>query len=459
MERSASRRSVLRSALAIGTVGGGLGSGLVGSVAGGHEGFDPTRHAFGFENWSSRTQTFESPNPQLSVDDVSDRFGTAWVEHARSILGLQPARFSEALVGTMSTQLRETIVQNAGTNGHCYGMALAAQRYYERPETIPVPRETAAAISHPIEPLEDPSAPVYDDITDLQAEQFIRFRAWLGRRAMLYPDRIDLEAQLADVRAVVDAFDTAVVSVLDDRLSGHQVLVHDYEDRSDGTSLHVYDPNISARRYEYRRQTIELERTDDSYRMEPYRQYTHLLFNRYDRIEQATDRVTASPLDHLEVEASQLREELFPTALVTVDTTDVDLSVSRPSDRPLGRLRGAYMDSSRGAFPRLRCGYGISAGEYRIAIVGSRETDYQLRVRIAEPAGARVDETRYDRIESGETHTYVVEVPESADETGTVQRVEGESGLGRLAAVGAGGAAIGAGAYHVWRRTGDGDSG
>jgi hypothetical protein len=44
------------------------------------------------------------------------------------------------------------------------------------------------------EPVDDPDeSPVYEDIVHLQSEQFLRFRSWLGRRAMLWPDRIDVD--------------------------------------------------------------------------------------------------------------------------------------------------------------------------------------------------------------------------------------------------------------------------
>lgn len=457
MRRPVSRRAILRSAL-LGTIGAsGVGSAVGSSpervgMAHRQNRFDPTRHGFGFRNWSSRNRPFETPEVDLPRDRIETQIKEQWADDARSLLGLQPSQFGEVLLATITTQLRETIVQNAGTNGHCYGMALAAQRYYERPGSLPLPRESAAEIMHPTEPIDAPEAPVYREILDLQSEQFLRFRSWLGRRAMLWPDRIDLDAQLADVRAVVDTFDTAVITVLDSRLSGHQLLVYDYESNGVETILYVYDPNRQASTYEPRRRAVTIDRTDDGGRsMQPYGQYTHLLFNRYDRIEAAADRSSAAPSDHLEMRPEEIREALFPTALVTVDTADVSLSVSRPSGRPLERLRGSFMDRSNGVFPRLRFGYGIDTGRFRIALVGKRDTEYDLRVRIAGPDGVRVDDSATDRIESGETHSYVGTVPDSPDELGGLERVDTTGSPWRFGAVALGGSAVGAGAYHILR--------
>ncbi len=462
-----SRRTFLQGVLGTGTV---LTLGARRGRTGGTEEFLPQRDGFGFRNWSSRRQEFDTPRNDPSPEDVHSHIKTGWADRAQSILGLEIDSLADPLVEILTTQLHSTLRQRAGTNGHCYGMCLTAQAYHEEPQTIPMGRETAAAIAHPTEPLESPTAPVYEDIVSLQAAQFLQFRAWLGRRAMLWPDRINVEAQLRDVRAVIDTFGTAAVTILSDQLSGHQVLAYDYADRETEngreTTLSIYDPNYRAGIYDGRTFTLEFAdsganadmetdtTTDSRLAMKPYGRYTRFLFNRYDRIDDATGR-SATPLDHLEYGRGSVRESLFPVALVTADTAAVDLSIARPNGGHLNRLSGEFMDRTRGDFPRMQYAYGVENGRYRVTVYGQQETDYEVRVRIAGEDGARLDTTRTDRISGGESHVYTAAVPATADEEGTLER-QGESRWAEtigLAGVGVGlGAAGGVGAYHLWNR-------
>ncbi|WP_418280328.1 hypothetical protein [Halorubrum sp. DTA98] len=413
------------------------------------------RHGFGFRNWNSRHRPFEPSEDETDPSSaaIRDRIATEWRGPASDLLDVDLGGESSGLLDVITTQLRSAILQRAGTNGHCYGMALAAQAYFESPETLPLDRESAAAIRHPTEPLSEPDAPVYHEITRLQAEQFLRFRTWLGRRAILWPDRIDLETQLDDVRAVIDVFGSAQVSVFDSRTSGHQMLAYDYEEHRDGISVYVYDPNHSASTYGHRPRVLEFEATTDGIEMVPYGNYEWLLFNRYDRIEEATGRATATPLDHVDISPARFRDEIFPTALVTVDTPDVELTISDPNGGRLGRLRSDFMDRSRGPVARVRSAYGVDAGEYRIDLHGRRSTPYELRVHIAGPNGTRLSVAHADRIGNSETKTFIATVPETADETGTFEPFDRRFGRLPIAAASAGGGvAAGAGLHYLWHR-------
>lgn len=453
MRQRALRRDVLRS-----VIGGAALAAIPVGVARGQSNerqFTPDRHGFGFRNWSSRRQAFELPDETIdpSRNTVQESITTSWPQRAADILGVNFAQVNQELVEILTTQLRSEIVQRAGTNGHCYGMALAAQSYFEMPETLPLDREFAAAIRHPTEPLTTADAPIYHEIVQLQAEQILRFRTWLGRRALVWPDRIDVEAQLDDIRAVIDVFGTAQVSVFDSRISGHQVLAYDYEEHDDSVSVYVYDPNYPASTYEHQTQVIEFTETADGIVMEPYGRYRWVLFNRYDRIEDATGRSTATPLDHVNLDAAQLREAIFPTALVTVDTSDIDLTIVNPNGGRLGRIRGEFMDRSRGPVSRLRSAYGAAAGDYQIRLYGHQSTTYELAVRIAGPNGSRLSVVHSDQIEAEETQVFTATVPETADETGTFELTEQEFGRIPVAiAAASGGLVVGVGAHYAWQK-------
>lgn len=443
-----SRRRLLWGAASALGVARGVGGVVRAQSGSGADGFTPVDNGFGFRNWSPRDQYFESP-PDPSRTEVRQRVRSGWSDRSRAVLDLRTDRFPERLVDAIATQLRQAIVQRAGANGHCYGMVLAAQQYYERPETIPVDRRSASDIEDPTVPVEEPVAPVYEDVVRLQAEQFLRFRVWLGRRAMLHPEWIDTGAILEDVESVVETFGTAALTLFDGSLYGHQVLAYALEDRGDAAVVRIYDPNRPA--VSYRSGPLELvfDREEETATMRPYGRYTRLLFNQYDRIERASDRDLASPLDHLTVGRSTVRSSLFPLALVLVDTNDVEVTVVAPDGTELDRTRGTHMDRDRGSYARMRSLYGASPGTYRIDLFGHEDTDYELRAVVCDTDGTLVDSTRSGTIGVGEVHEYDLEIPEDGE--GTMART-GDDVLGSAAVVGGaavGGAAVGALGYRT----------
>lgn len=414
-------------------------AGSVGADGGAREVFDPSRHGFGFPNWTADSQYFETP-PEIDREPIDRRIRAEWNQQAAPLMDLDFGALPNPLIRAIATQLRAAVVQRAGTNGHCYGMALAAQQYYEIPEAIPVDMRLASAIDDPTVPHDDPSAPVYEDIVQLQADQFLRFRAWLGRRGMLFPDAIDTAAVLRDIRAVVERFGTASVTIFNGSLYSHQLLVYDVHDYGDRVELEAYDPNLPASFYADATATLRLDRVGDELSMVQYDRYTGLLYNRYDRIERATDRGEVSPLDHLTLSRETFRERLFPLALILADSEAVDLVVETPDGGRMERLRGEYMDRSLGTYPCLRSRYGVEPGRYRISVFGLGGTDYELRALVTGVDGTVVDATESRRIGAGDVHRYWLTIPESG--TGGLSR--GRSDWERTALVGGAGAVGGA---------------
>lgn len=455
MHLGASRRALLRSTVGLGATAIGLTGISRWSAA--EDGFDPERHGFGFRNWGAGQREFHIPVAETDPAQVAvrDHIFTEWDGRAESVFDVELRQTNDVFLEALATLLRIAIVQRAGTNGYCYGMSLAAQAYYESPSSIPIDRRYASDIRHPAEPLSEPVAPVYRDIAQLQADQYLRFRSWLGRRAMLWPERIDVAAQLRDIRAVVDVFGTAQVFLFAGSTKGHQVLAYDYEDHADGTSVSVYDPNFSASSYEDRVRILEFDATDGGYEVRPYDQYTGVLFNRHDRIEVATGRSGVTLFDHFDGNPVRIREAIIPTALVTVDTADVDLGIVDPNGSRFDRLVSDFMDASRGGLARIRAGYGIEPGVYRIHIHGRRRTAYDLHVRIAGPAETRLSASRIAAIDAGEIHIYEATVPENSGESGNLELVDDSNDGGILSAAiagTAGGFVTGMGAYHLWNR-------
>ncbi|GCF13809.1 hypothetical protein Harman_17440 [Haloarcula mannanilytica] len=420
--------------------------------------FRPTEHGFGFRNWSLRDQYFEGP-PDPEPETVRERIRSEWSDKARSVLGLDPAQLPTTLVDALARQVRAAVIQRAGTNGHCYGMILSTQRYFERPETMPVDRPTASDIEVPTAPLDAPEAPVYDDIVTSQAEQYFRFRSWLGRQIAVYTADADTAQLLNHVRAVIEETGKASLFLFNDSQSGHQVLAYDYRTDGETVQIPVYDPNWSALAYQQRTPTLQFTRDGDTASMRPYRQYTNIVFNRYDQIEQATGRSDVGPLDHVQADQTTAREELFPTMVVTADTDAVNLTAVGPGGTELDRMTSEHMVRSRGRYPRLRRRHGATPGTYRLGVYGTDETEYELSVAVADPEGEIVDATQTASIGIDERHEYDLEVTAAGDGTLSRVRQSGSRPSVWTAAGAVGGAAIGALGYRTVSRRRDGNEG
>lgn len=371
--------------------------------------FDPRIHAYGFRNWSPRTQYFEAPADPTHAS-IQSRIRSEWRDHAQAFLGIEIEQFPNRLIEAIATDLRAALVQRAGTNGHCYGMTLTAQQYFEDPATIPVPLRHASEINDPTVPLDEPEAPVYEDIIHRQAEQFLRFRAWLGRRAMFRPDWIDVPQLLSDIEVVIDRFGTASLSLFDSNVEGHQVLAYDYQDEGDTISIPIYDPNRTAASYAANPSILRFDRASGTPAMRPYGRYTHVLFNRYDQIDRATDRSLVSPLDHFHIDAAMVRESLFPFVLVLVDTTAVDLTVRSPNGSSLDRIRATHMERRRCIYPRIRTLYGAEPGTYYVSVSGNESTAFELTAIVAEPDTVALDTTFEGEVAVGEHHDFQLTV-------------------------------------------------
>ena len=428
------------------------------SQAGKGRTFRPEVHGYGFRNWSTENAYFDKPS-KPDKGSVTDLIADEWRAQAKSVLSLDVTRLPERTIEVIGEQTRNAVVQRAGTNGHCYGMVLGAQEYFSEPETIPVDRETASEIDSPTVPVESPEAPVYEDIVNLQATQYLRFRAWLGRRALFYRDRIDTRAVLRDIRAAIEKFGTAAIILYNDSEFTHQVLVYDVTELGNSIVLSIYDPNKAAPAYGRKTRKLRFKLGNGSATMEPYRRYTGVLYNRFDRIELATGRSNASPLDHLSVGGATVEKSLFPLVFVNVDTEDTAISMVGPDGTEGTRIRGANMDPSRGDPARILSHYGAPPGTYTIRVFGVSTTDYELEAVVTGSEETQVDATLESSIESGGLHEYELEVP--ADGEGTLRLRDGGSlqpgVVGAAAAIGG----LGAGAlgYRAVQRRGGSDSG
>lgn len=372
--------------------------------------FDPARDGFGFPNWASRDTWYpEHEHVRVDPESVEERIRREWKDTFTDVFGFALSNTPGALLNVVAQQLSVSVNQLAASNGHCYGMTFAAQRYFEAPGELPDEVETAAEVSDPEIPLGSDAGPIGDLIDHYQSRQLLDIHAWLGRRRMFRPRHIDYEAELAAVVAVVDEFGTAGLTLVDtETRTSHQVLVYDYTQTSDGTRLALYDPNFPAKQYQQTERTF----TIDASGMRPvtgYADYDAFVFNRWDR----TIRANADTTSPVETNAREDFGHLLTRVLrVAVDTDAVSLAVVDPEGNPVGRNNAAYMDRRRTDVWATRYRYDAPTGRYRLAVVGTKKTDYDLRVQVAGVESEALDTVISKSMSSGEVHEYAVVVPE-----------------------------------------------
>lgn len=430
-------------------------------------GFDPASHGFGFVNWSSSSTRFpEHDHDAVTEAEIRTAILDGWGGPLRRV-GIDLAASPE-LVETIARQVYVSANQLSASNGHCYGMTYAAQRYFERPDEVPLGRPSASAFSHPEVPVDAPGkGPVATDVDALQTSQLLDPNAWIGRRGLLAPELIDLGRQLGNLRAVLDDYGTAGITLVDSSSArSHQVLAYDARRRNGRTDVAIYDPNQPASDYEDGPRTLTLGRdvggtpddsadgegTDGGVRMVPYGEYDTFLFNSRERIADARGEATPAPA--FGVPAARLADLLRRPAVFTVDSSAVRLVVLDPTGRPLGRDWATFVDRARTPVHGLRYRYGASGGRYRVLVAGRADADYRLRVDAAASGGALLRESVDASIRAGEVHHYEAHVPSTPDDSGALRRVDDWS---RELLAGAGALALGAvgGAYLLGRRRDD----
>lgn len=381
--------------------------------------FDPTRHGFGFYNWRTREGAYPVIEGDESVvDDWQDPFERAFNRPLSDL--------PSGLVDALSQHAREGLLEATRTNGYCYGMVFAAQRYFERPGTIPGGFETASEVTHPNAPRTAAGTPVLDEILEYHTVQYLDLHAWLGRYALLEPSLIDYESQLAELCATVDTFGTAGITLFtDESVRSHQVLVYDYERARDRIVLFAYDPNYYAAMYDEFTYTIGIDTSGETPRPEPieygpgYDQFVH---NEYDRtIRNRSD--SSGPFGGEE----SLYDRLFGTTLFVSPGPVIDALVVGPKGQPLPNTTGT---------DPLHYRYGAPDGTYAITLTGRKDTEYAVDVYASSRHHEVLNETIEGSITAGETDRYEVRI-------GSGDAVL-ESGAESVAALGA----VGGYAYH-----------
>jgi hypothetical protein len=444
MAHDVTRRGLLGSVATL-SLGAVVGRGRAAS------GFDPTRHGFGFVNWAPGDGHYPTHDHEsVSEDEVERVVRERWSGSFSNSFGTAVSTLPDPLLTAIARQLYVSAVQSSASNGHCWGMSYTAQHYFENPDAVPAGAETASALRHPMAPLSNPrSHPVSDDIDDFQLYQVLDVDAWVGRRGILNPRWIDLDRQIRNLVAAVEAFGTATMTLIDPRdRSSHLVLAYDVAPGGGRTDVAIYDPNVKAPAYRNgRHRVITIDHTGEGPAMEPYGRYRTFLYNDRERVVAA--RGQANPAPAFDLPKSALRDELLSVAVFLLDGPDAEMTVVDPAGNPVRRDWAPFATREASTYDQMRYRYNPQAGRYYVSVTARAADDVVFSVLAADQAGELVRAKRTVFLEAGESQRFTVDIPESGDETGHVERTDAlpewavAAGSATVGALGAGGVLAG----------------
>ena len=249
--------------------------------------FDPATDGFGFENYSTPPAA-PDPGAFVSESELQDSLTDSWEESFGDRLSFATGMAPDTQIRTVAERLYANANRLFGTKGYCYGMAMAAQWYFETPTARPVDRESTSEIEHVDDPLEDrDSSPVRDDIERFHRSQFTDLESWIRRRVLLRPEWIDYRSQADEIREAIDEYGSAGVTISGENvLEAHYVLLYDYEENENDVTFAAYDPNDAAAEYANKSDSraLGIDTTSDKPLLGSYEgTYDRFLFDRTDR--------------------------------------------------------------------------------------------------------------------------------------------------------------------------------
>jgi hypothetical protein len=202
------------------------------------EGFDPAMHGFGFPNWAGTFgetvdgEQFEYDDDGLTREAIQAAMVEDWAIDGDSLLW---SILSRVFYGYLSSE--------AATNGHCYGMAFAAEEYFSTPSRLPDATDTASAVQKPT----GEYASVGELIREYQTSQIISTAGPFVTNRALIDDSIDTTVAIEKLKTALDRAGTAGISLYSSTIDSiHDVLAYGYKEREDSVEVAVYDPNNPA---------------------------------------------------------------------------------------------------------------------------------------------------------------------------------------------------------------------
>lgn len=412
-----------------------------------NDGFDPRVHGFGFSNWEGETgygadgSQFTLPYERVTRDDARN-----W------IMGLDDPIDRGYDLWEGSVDLIDSLGNRQfASDGHCLGMAHAADYYYRLPGQLPGHAAAANDMPRPTGEYQ----PAGDWIREMQSLFEHGANAMLNSLTMSVQE-VDPAPKHEQIRAAIARTDTAPI-VVDDATSDGQHAVLGYHTETDGgtTDILCYDPNDTAENYRSRdaEAGVELDQADshlDRAFQDPRHVITvdsstgEIVESTYDLNSYTyfpMDRATLDPASDAEyplqalvdtlqlpgkdadADVEDVAEDAMSAMVVRVDSAG-SLSVTDPDGR---ELPTAGTDAAPDAvdYEAIAWGFGSGTGSYTIEVEGVEETEYTLDLKGTDPAGGSVATRIRNQVSEGETHVIAASLPQSGEGDATV--VEGPS--------------------------------
>ncbi|WP_126661822.1 hypothetical protein [Haloterrigena salifodinae] len=211
--------------------------------------FDPAIDGFGFDNYATPPES-PSPSELVSRSDLRDRLASVVSPSFLDLGGRSSDGALRSGIGAIVDRLLSNADWLFGTKGYCYGMAAVAQWYAEVPAAVPVDRDSTSEITQIDVPVDRSATPVRDDIERFHRSQFTDVDSWVQRLPLLRPERIDYRSQARELRAAIDEYGSAGVTITGANVvEGHYVLLYAYDKGDTDVTFAAYDPNIAADEY------------------------------------------------------------------------------------------------------------------------------------------------------------------------------------------------------------------
>jgi hypothetical protein len=217
------------------------------------DGFDPQVHGFGFGNWAGKTgvrkngELFTLPYTETPGEDAVN-----WIQGLDDPI----ARGEDLWEG--GVELAEGLYRRQiSTDGHCLGMVLSADHYFQSPAELPRGVQFAQSVPHPTGRYESVGERIRSE-QDSFGHGRTATQVVLALNAPLYEPKPNYEK----IRRSVSNTGTAPVALElkpEDSRSGkpkqgsekifHSGLVYHWEETGDAVELYYYDPDDPAENY------------------------------------------------------------------------------------------------------------------------------------------------------------------------------------------------------------------
>ncbi|AXG09651.1 hypothetical protein [Haloplanus rubicundus] len=406
--------------------------------------FDPAIHGFGFQNWSGEGE-FNPPHNHETIaeDTFNTQFEQEWLPELKQNTSLPlPASIATQIADALYETLRQG-PENVYSDGHCFGMCLAAQQYFENgvPDTLPAEISAAADIPRPTGEYAD----IGGEIDELHRSHALNSNTAVEMKQFLSPNSsqnetaYDAEKEIEAIRSAIKQNGTALIgigsspSTSPDDSYLHQLVGYNVEvegeslESADTAYIDVYDPNYEADYYTTNSQRLEIDISQPTDMPLVNNDGKGYIF-RYQRFALVGPRRTdfrgavifTSKLwgDYLE----NVLENILGGYMIIWANSPVRINATAPDGTQL-----AHPDEPVDEIPPSEIVYlsEAPAGDYEIEVEGIGTGDYMLNIKSSIKDGGQIDKQVIREITEDETQMLTATIPENPDEEGTISEGRG----------------------------------